>query len=118
MECADRTPVATFFSTDSFSVGATLTLDDQAAHHIKVARVGVGECIALRDGAGKGAIGVLIKATKSSALVDVSEISEIPKPTPIHLLTPSSSQFDLSGSRQLIAPQRAKWGVSGGQKGD
>jgi 16S rRNA (uracil1498-N3)-methyltransferase len=88
VECADRTPVATFFSTDSFSVGATITLDDEAAHHIRVARVGVGECIALRDGAGKGAVGVLVKATKSSALVDVSEISEIPKPAPIHLLAP------------------------------
>lgn len=88
MECADRTPVATFFSTDSFTVGATITLDDDAAHHIRVARVGVGECIALRDGAGKGAVGVLVKSSKSSALVDVSEISEIAKPAPIHLLAP------------------------------
>src|SRR6185503_19727271 len=88
VERADRAPVATFFSVDSFSVGATIALSDEAAHHIRVARVGVGECIALRDGAGRGAVGVLVKSTKSAALVDVSEIAELPKAAPIHLLAP------------------------------
>lgn len=88
MECADRTPVATFFATEPFAIGTTVTLSDEAAHHIRVARVGVGECIALRDGAGKGAVGTLVKASRTSALVDISEISEIPKPAPIHLLAP------------------------------
>ena len=88
MECADRTPVATFFATESFAMGATVTLSDEAAHHIRVARVGIGECIALRDGAGKGAVGTLVKASKASALVDISEITEIPKPAPVHLLAP------------------------------
>ena len=88
MECADRTPVATFFSSDPFSVGATIALSDEAAHHIRVARVGVGECVALRDGAGKAAVGTLVKASRSSALVDVSDVSELPKPAPIHLLAP------------------------------
>ena len=88
MECADRTPVATFFATEPFAMGATVTLSDEAAHHIRVARVGIGECIALRDGAGKAAVGTLVKASKTSALIDVSEISEIPKPAPVHLLAP------------------------------
>ena len=88
MECADRTPVATFFATDPFVMGASVTLSDEAAHHLRVARVGIGECIALRDGAGKAAVGTLVKASKTSALIDVSEISEIPKPAPVHLLAP------------------------------
>jgi 16S rRNA (uracil1498-N3)-methyltransferase len=89
VECADRTPVATFFvAEDSFTVGGTINLSDEAAHHIRVARVGVGECVALRNGMGKGAVGVLVKTNKASALVDVSEISEIPRPAPIHLLAP------------------------------
>ena len=88
MELPDRTPVATFFSSDSFSVGSTVVLSDEAAHHIRVARVGVGEYVALRDGAGKGAVGTLVKANKTSAHVDVSEIAEIPRPAPIHLLAP------------------------------
>jgi len=88
VECADRTPVATFFATDPFVMGASVTLSDEAAHHLRVARVGIGECIALRDGAGKAAVGTLVKASKTSALIDVSEISEIPKPAPVHLLAP------------------------------
>jgi 16S rRNA (uracil1498-N3)-methyltransferase len=65
-----------------------VTLSEEAAHHIRVARVAVGEWVALRDGAGKAALGTLVKASRTSALVDVSEISEIPRAAPIHLLAP------------------------------
>jgi len=85
---ADRAPVATFFATDTATAGGTVTLSEEAAHHIRVARIGVGECIALRDGAGGAALGTLVKASKSSALVDISETSDIARPAPIHLLAP------------------------------
>ena len=88
MERADRTAVATFFAAESLVVGGTVTLSDEAAHHIRVARVAVGECVALRDGAGRAAVGTLVKVSRNSALVDVSETSEIPRPAPIHLLAP------------------------------
>lgn len=88
VECADRTPVATFFANDGLVAGGTITLSDDAAHHIRVARVGVGECIALRNGEGKAAVGVLVKSSRTSALVDITEITEIPRPAPVHLLTP------------------------------
>jgi 16S rRNA (uracil1498-N3)-methyltransferase len=88
VECTDSTAVATFFAAEPLVVGGTVTLSDEAAHHIRVARVAVGECVALRDGAGKAALGTLVKASRSSALVDVSETSEIPRPALIHLLAP------------------------------
>jgi 16S rRNA (uracil1498-N3)-methyltransferase len=88
VECTDRAAVATFFSADSLIAGATITLSEEAAHHIRVARVGIGECVALRDGAGRAAVGTLVKVSKSSALVDISETSELPRPAPIHLLAP------------------------------
>lgn len=88
MERADRTAVATFFAAEPLVVGGTVTLSDEAAHHIRVARVAVGECVALRDGAGRAAVGTLVKVSRNSALVDVSETSEIPRPAPIHLLAP------------------------------
>ena len=88
VECTDRAAVATFFSADTLTVGATITLSEEAAHHIRVARVGIGECVALRDGAGRAAVGTLVKVSKSSALVDVGETSELSRPAPIHLLTP------------------------------
>ena len=88
MECADRAPVATFFANDGFVAGGTVTLSEDAAHHIRVARVAVGECVALRNGEGRAAVGVLVKSSRTSALVDITEISEIQRPSPIHLLTP------------------------------
>ncbi len=88
MECTDRTAVATFFASDALVAGGTVTLTEEAAHHIRVARVAVGECVALRDGAGKAAIGTLVKISRSSALVDVIDTSEMPRPAPIHLLSP------------------------------
>lgn len=88
MECTDRAAVATFFSSDPLVAGGTVTLSEDAAHHIRVARVAVGECIALRDGAGKAAVGTLVKASRTSALVDVIETSDISRPAPIHLLAP------------------------------
>jgi 16S rRNA (uracil1498-N3)-methyltransferase len=88
VECTDRTAVATFFAADPLVVGGTVMLSDEAAHHIRVTRVAVGECVALRDGAGKAAVGTLVKISRNSALVDVSETSEIPRPAPIHLLAP------------------------------
>ena len=88
VECTDRAAVATFFSSDSLVPGGTVTLSEEAAHHIRVARVAVGDCIALRDGAGKAATGTLVRVSRSSALVDVTETSNISRPAPIHLLAP------------------------------
>lgn len=88
MERTDRAPVATFFASDALVAGGMVTLPEEAAHHIRVARVAVGECVALRDGAGKAALGTLVKVSRSLALVEISETSEIPRPAPIHLLAP------------------------------
>lgn len=88
MERTNRAPVATFFTGDALVAGGTVTLSEEAAHHIRVARVAVGEWVALRDGAGKAAVGTLVKVSRSSALVDVIDASEMPRPAPIHLLSP------------------------------
>lgn len=88
VECTDRAPVATFFAADTLTVGGTVRLSEEAAHHIRVARVGIGDCVALRDGAGGAALGTLVKISKSSALVDITETSELARPAPIHLLAP------------------------------
>ena len=88
MERNDPAPVATFFASDALVAGGTVTLSEEAAHHMRVARVAVGECIALRDGAGKAAIGTLVKVSRTSALIEVSETRELSRPAAIHLLAP------------------------------
>lgn len=88
MERTDRGPVATFFASDPLVAGGNVTLPEEAAHHIRVARVAVGDCIALRDGTGKAALGTLVKVSRTSALIEVSEINEMFRPAAIHLLAP------------------------------
>jgi 16S rRNA (uracil1498-N3)-methyltransferase len=88
VERPDRAPVATFFAAEPLVVGATVTLPEDAARHIKVARVGVGERVALRDGAGGSALGTLVKASRSSAVVEITETSELTRLAAIHLLAP------------------------------
>ena len=88
MERADRAPVATFFSDDAVAAGETVTLPEEAAHHMRVARIVVGECVALTNGAGTIAEGTVVKISRASALVDVRETREVPRPAVIHLLAP------------------------------
>ena len=108
VERDDSAPVATFFANDGFVAGGTVTLSEDAAHHIRVARVGVGDCIALRNGEGKAAVGYLVKSSKTSALVDIAEIDEIPRPAPIHLLTPVADR-----ERMLwLAEKATEYGIS------
>jgi 16S rRNA (uracil1498-N3)-methyltransferase len=53
-----------------------------------VARIAIGERVALRDGAGTTAQGTVVKISRTSALVDITETQEVPRPAPIHLLAP------------------------------
>ncbi len=85
---ADRAPVATFYSPDSFVAGSSLTLGDDVAHHARVTRVAVGETVALRDGVGGIATGMLARIARSTVNVDVVEVRSIEKPPEIHLLAP------------------------------
>jgi 16S rRNA (uracil1498-N3)-methyltransferase len=75
---------------------------------MRVARVAVGECIALRDGAGKAAIGTVVKVSRASALIEVSETSELSRPAPIHLLAPIADR-----ERMLwLAEKATEFGVA------
>jgi 16S rRNA (uracil1498-N3)-methyltransferase len=108
VERTDRAPVATFFASDPLIAGGTVTLSEEAAHHMRVARVAVGECIALRDGAGKAAIGTVVKVSRASALIDVSETSELSRPAAIHLLAPVADR-----ERMLwLAEKATEFGVA------
>ena len=79
---------ATFFCADKFSAGAPVTLSEEAAHHMRVARIPVGATVALRDGAGLTGKGKVVKISRTSALVDVVDAREVTRPVPLHLLAP------------------------------
>lgn len=88
MERSAEPAVVTFFSTDPFVPGSTLTLGDDAAQHARVLRIVAGAAIELRDGAGHAARGLLARTAKRSLTVDVTSAWEIGAPASVHLLAP------------------------------
>jgi 16S rRNA (uracil1498-N3)-methyltransferase len=82
------TPHATFFAEPPFIAGAHVALGEDAAHHIRVVRLALGDRVALRDGCGHTASGRLVRIKKSHALVEVEDTAEMEPPPPIHLLLP------------------------------
>lgn len=81
-------PRAAFVADPPFAVGAHTALGEDEAHHIRVLRLAIGDRVALRDGAGNTATGVLVRASKSQALVEVDEVGVVAPPAPIHVLIP------------------------------
>ena len=88
MERVDHPTVATFFSREPLSPGASVTLGEDAAHHMRVLRLAVGDRIALTDGAGTRAVGTLVRVAKGHAVVDVSSLERHDPLPPIHVLVP------------------------------
>ena len=88
MERTDRAPSVTFFAIDGFGAGAPVTLGEDAAQHARVLRIGAGERVALRDGKGGGAAGVISRTAKRSITVDVAEVWRIDELPEVHMLVP------------------------------
>jgi 16S rRNA (uracil1498-N3)-methyltransferase len=79
---------AAFFVEDPFAVGTQLPLSESDAQHIAVLRLGAGERVGIRDGAGHTATGTLVRLGRRNALVEIDEVADVPAPAPIHLLLP------------------------------
>ncbi|WP_148306372.1 RsmE family RNA methyltransferase [Gemmatirosa kalamazoonensis] len=100
--------VATFFAPDPLVAGALVTLGEDAAHHMRVRRLDVGDALALRDGAGGSAGGRLVRLAKSHAVVELGEVSHVAPPPAVHLLTPVADR-----DRMLwLAEKAAELGVA------
>ena len=79
---------AAFFVESAFAVGAQLPLSESDAQHIAVLRLGLGERVGIRDGAGHTASGTLVRLGRRNALVEVDEVVDVTAPAPVHLLLP------------------------------
>lgn len=88
VERTAKPPVATFLSHEKFVEGASLTLSDEEMNHIRALRLSAGATVALRDGAGNGAEGVLVRIAKNAAVVEISSALEFPRLPHVHLLAP------------------------------
>lgn len=88
VERTSKAPVATFLSHEKFVAGASVTLSDEEWNHIRALRLSAGASVALRDGAGNGAEGTLVRIAKNAAVVEISRTFQFPVLPPVHLLAP------------------------------
>jgi 16S rRNA (uracil1498-N3)-methyltransferase len=88
VERGDPSGLAVFVTEDAPVAGATSVLGEEAAHHMRVRRLDVGTVVGLRDGAGHVATGTLVRLAKQAAHVEVTSVTTVPPPRPVHLLVP------------------------------
>ncbi|MEA3247219.1 MAG: RsmE family RNA methyltransferase, partial [Gemmatimonadota bacterium] len=94
--------LATFVATGPFAPGHQVTLGEAEAHHIKVRRLEVGARVALVDGQGARASGVLVRVAKRNACVEVQEADAETPPPAVHLLVPIADK-----ERMLLVAEKA-----------
>ena len=78
----------TFVTNDVLMPNSLCLLDEQAARHMRVLRLEVGQAVALRDGAGGVAEGQLVRLTKAQAQIELRAVGHCYPPPPVHLLIP------------------------------
>lgn len=80
--------VATFAAAEALVAGASVTLGEDAAHHMRVRRLEPGVRVRLVDGEGHVGEGTLVRLAKSAAVVDLDRVDAHEPPPPVHLLVP------------------------------
>ncbi|HEX2778234.1 MAG TPA: RsmE family RNA methyltransferase [Gemmatimonadaceae bacterium] len=88
MSTDPRLPLATFFAPGPIGPGATVSLDEDAAHHARVRRLDVGHRIRLLDGEGTVAQGTLVRLAKAHMQVEVATTELAEPPAEVHMLVP------------------------------
>jgi len=77
------------FATDTpFEAPSTITLGEDAAHHMRVRRLETGVRVRVLDGVGTRGEGVLTQLAKRHATVAVDVAEQVEPATPIHLMLP------------------------------
>lgn len=78
----------TFVADEPFAAPSTLTLGEDAAHHMRVRRLEIGQRVRVLDGHGAQAEGVLTQLAKRHAAISVETVVRVEPPAPIHVLVP------------------------------
>ncbi|MGA0920687.1 MAG: RNA methyltransferase PUA domain-containing protein, partial [Gemmatimonadaceae bacterium] len=78
----------TFVLDQPFGVDETVTLGEEAAHHMRVRRLDVGARVGLLDGAGCRGEGMLLTLAKRHATVQVASVEVVDAAPAVHLLLP------------------------------
>jgi len=79
---------AAFLVDGEIVAGSQLQLSEADARHINVLRLVVGDRVALRDGRGGVASGLLVRLGRAHAMAEVERVTRVAAPAAIHLLVP------------------------------
>lgn len=85
---AGRVSLPTFFADEPLHAPSSVTLGEDAAHHMRVRRLDVGVRVRVLDGQGAIGEGTLTQLAKRHATVAVERLTTFVPPPPIHLLLP------------------------------
>jgi 16S rRNA (uracil1498-N3)-methyltransferase len=88
VELPNHAGVASFVVPEGFVSTQTLALGDEVAHHMKVRRLANGAGLWVTDGAGRVASATLVSLSRSTAVVEVGAVIDVPLPSDVHLLAP------------------------------
>lgn len=89
MDRGDWQGLAAFFCADeALEPGATISLGEGVARHLRALRLPVGSRVLVLDGIGHRARGRLTKSGTSSATIEVDEVLAHLPPPSVHLLVP------------------------------
>jgi len=89
VERDDLASLAGFFAgAEPLVRGRVARLGEDAAHHIRVRRLNVGERVFLADGAGAQAVGSIVRLSRKDADVSVDDVARFDAPSPVHLIVP------------------------------
>jgi len=87
-----------FYCPEALSIGATLALPDNVAHHVQVLRLGLGEHICLFNGTGGEYIATITGIEKKRVTVEVKTFSprevELPYALTLAQALPEASKMD------------------------
>lgn len=109
MERHGRSRVITFFTEESFNVGANVRLGEDAAQHARVRRVGPDEPARLLDGQGRVGQGRIVNVERQTVTVAITSVEELAPPSPLEVIVPVADK-----DRMLVAAEKcAEQAVTG-----
>jgi 16S rRNA (uracil1498-N3)-methyltransferase len=89
VERDDLASLAGFFAgAESLVPGGVARLGDDAAHHMRVRRLELGDRVYLADGAGGQAVGSIVRISKKDAEVAIEDVVHFAGAPAVHLLVP------------------------------
>jgi 16S rRNA (uracil1498-N3)-methyltransferase len=78
----------TFITTDALAAESSITLGEDAAHHMRVLRLEAGARVNLADGQGSRGVGTVLRVAKRNATVHIDACDCAEPLPPVHLIVP------------------------------